>query len=106
MKSKLHIFLFTILFLGLSCGDDGEPDVTVVPEADRNEQQVIDNDSLLGYLQTHYINSSFLINNQKMKIRFALLRKYLLFQLKLQKVQQMNEQLVKTILLLELGLHL
>ena len=53
MKSKLHIFLFTILFLGLSCGDDGEPDVTVVPEADRNEQQVIDNDSLLGYLQTH-----------------------------------------------------
>ena len=68
MKSKLHIFLFTILFLGLSCGDDGEPDVTVVPEADRNEQQVIDNDSLLGYLQTHYINSSFLINNQNISL--------------------------------------
>ena len=47
MKSKLHIFLFTILFLGLSCGDDGEDDVIVIPEADRNEQQVIDNDSLL-----------------------------------------------------------
>ena len=68
MKSKLHIFLFTILFLGFSCGDDGEPDVTVVPEADRNEQQVIDNDSLLGYLQTHYINSSFLINNQNISL--------------------------------------
>ena len=68
MKSKLHIFLFTILFLGLSCGDDDDNDVNIIPEADRTEQQVIDNDSLVGYLQTHYINSSYLINNQNISL--------------------------------------
>ena len=63
MKLKLHIILISILFVGFSCGDDGEDDVIEVPEADRTEQQVIDNDSLVGYLQTHYVNESILINN-------------------------------------------
>jgi hypothetical protein len=63
MKLKLHIILISILFVGFSCGDDGEDNVIEVPEADRTEQQVIDNDSLVGYLQTHYVNESILINN-------------------------------------------
>ena len=63
MKLKLYILLISILFVGLSCGDDGEDNVIQVPEADRTEQQVIDNDSLVGYLQTHYVNESILINN-------------------------------------------
>ena len=64
MKLKLNILLISILFVGFSCGDDGADDVIEVPEADRTEQQVIDNDSLVGYLQTHYVNESILINNQ------------------------------------------
>ena len=47
----------------VSCGDDDDDGIIQVPEADRNEQQVIDNDSLLGYFQTHYINQSQLIGN-------------------------------------------
>lgn len=63
MKLKPHILLISILFVGFSCGDDGADDVIEVPEADRTEQQVVDNDSLVGYLQTHYVNESILINN-------------------------------------------
>ena len=63
MKLKLYILLISILFVGLSCGDDGEDNVIQVPEADRTEQQVIDNDSLVGYLQTHYVYELILINN-------------------------------------------
>ena len=37
--------------------------MTVVEEADRTEQQAIDNDSLIGYLQTHYINEILITNN-------------------------------------------
>ena len=49
--------------MGFSCGDDEGDGITEVPEADRTEQQVIDNDSLVGYLQTHYINETILSNN-------------------------------------------
>jgi len=63
MKLKLYILIIAILFLVFSCGDDGGDGITEVPEADRTEQQVIDNDSLVGYLQTHYINETILSNN-------------------------------------------
>ena len=68
MNFKKFIFLFTILFIGLSCGDDDDDGLVEIEEADRTEQQVIDNDSLLGYLQTHYINTSLLINNQDISL--------------------------------------
>lgn len=42
---------------GMSCSPD-DPDFKPVPERDRAEQQVVDNDSLVGYLQTHYYNFS------------------------------------------------
>ena len=53
MKLKLQILLISILFAGFSCGDDGADDVIEVPEADRTEQQVIDNDSLVGLSLIH-----------------------------------------------------
>ena len=63
MKFKLYIFLITILLVGFSCGDDDDDGIIEVPEADRTEQQVIDNDSLVSYLQSHYVNASLMSNN-------------------------------------------
>jgi len=63
MRFKLYIFLFAILLLGFSCGDDDDDGVIQVPEADRTEQQVIDNDSLVTFLQSHYVDASLLTNN-------------------------------------------
>ena len=68
MKLKIHIFLFMILILGISCNPDDDDGITEVPEADRTEQQVIDNDSLVGYLQTHYINELLISNNTNMSL--------------------------------------
>ena len=63
MKFKLYILLITILLLGFSCGDDDDDVIVEVPEADRTEQQVIDNDSLVSFLQSHYVDESLLTNN-------------------------------------------
>ena len=63
MKFKLYILLITILLVGFSCGDDDDDGIVEVPEADRTEQQVIDNDSLVSYLQSHYVDASLLSNN-------------------------------------------
>ena len=63
MKFRLYIFLIAILLLGFSCGDDDDDGVIEVPEADRTEQQVIDNDSLVAFLQSHYVDASLLTNN-------------------------------------------
>ena len=63
MKFKLYILLITILLLGFSCGDDDDDGIIEVPEADRTEQQVIDNDSLVSYLHSHYVNVSLMSNN-------------------------------------------
>ena len=63
MKYKPYILLITILLLGFSCGDDDDNGIIEVPEADRTEQQVIDNDSLVSYLQSHYVDASLLSNN-------------------------------------------
>ncbi len=63
MKFKLYILLITILLLGFSCGDDDDDGIVEIPEADRTEQQVIDNDSLISFLQSHYVDESLLTNN-------------------------------------------
>ena len=64
MKLKLYILLIAVLLIGYSCGDDDDG-LVEVPEADRTEQQVIDNDSLVNFLQTHYIDESLLMNNSE-----------------------------------------
>ena len=63
MKLKLYILLIAILFVGFSCGDDDDDGIVDIPEADRTEQQAIDNDSLMSYLQSHYVDESLLTNN-------------------------------------------
>lgn len=63
MKFRLYILLITILLVGSSCGDDDDDGIIEVPEADRTEQQVIDNDSLVSYLHSHYVNVSLMSNN-------------------------------------------
>ena len=68
MKLKIHFFLFTILVIGLSCDPDDDDGIIQVPEADRTEQQIIDNDSLLAFLQTHYINESLVLNNTSLSL--------------------------------------
>tara|TARA_S200000501_G_scaffold370734_1_gene412454 strand:+ start:1021 stop:1995 length:975 start_codon:yes stop_codon:yes gene_type:complete len=62
MKYKILLTLIIILFFNFSCGDDDDG-ITEIPEADRTEQQLIDNDSLVFYLQTHYVNHSIILEN-------------------------------------------
>ena len=56
---KINIYILCVILGFVSCNkDDGTPDVTVVEVRDRTEQQIVDRDSLIGYLETHYYNSS------------------------------------------------
>lgn len=56
--NKYVVALVISAFLGiLACSPDDD-NVELVPERDRTEQQMVDNDSLIGYFQTHYYNSS------------------------------------------------
>ncbi|GAA0750404.1 hypothetical protein [Gaetbulibacter jejuensis] len=58
MKIKNYCALLLVLVLGFtSCKKDDDNGSTFV-ERDRTEQQVADRDSLLGYFETHYYNSS------------------------------------------------
>ncbi|MCF8274977.1 MAG: hypothetical protein K9I95_14215 [Flavobacteriaceae bacterium] len=54
-KIALCILCLTISFL--SCNKDDNNTITVEIR-DRAEQQITDNDSIIGYLETHYYNSS------------------------------------------------
>lgn len=57
MKFKLYVAVSLVFLLTtLSCNNDD--DSGGIPEADRTEQQVKDNDSLLKYLSTHYYNAA------------------------------------------------
>jgi len=62
---KITLFILCTIVVFVSCNndDDDGSDVILVPIADRTEQQVIDKDSLLGYLNTNYYNSSVFIGN-------------------------------------------
>lgn len=60
MKFKINLLLiFTALLIFNSCNkDDDGNGVTPVPTRDRAEQQLVDNDSLLKYFETHYYNAA------------------------------------------------
>ena len=61
---KITLYILCVIVAFVSCNkDDGGLDVIEVPIRDRAEQQVIDKDSLIGYLETHYYNSSAFENN-------------------------------------------
>lgn len=53
-KAALYILCLSIGFV--SCKKNDTPSITVEVR-DRGEQQIIDNDSIIGYLETHYYNS-------------------------------------------------
>tara|TARA_R110000868_G_scaffold1389_3_gene10680 strand:- start:872 stop:1870 length:999 start_codon:yes stop_codon:yes gene_type:complete len=57
----LFILCATLGFL--SCKKNDSATVITVPVRDRGEQQIIDNDSIIGYLETHYYNSSDFVSN-------------------------------------------
>lgn len=54
---KFTLYTLSVFALFSACTPDDDSGPTFV-EADRTEQQIIDGDSLIGYLQTHYYNSS------------------------------------------------
>jgi len=54
---KIALFILGLSVGFLSCKKDSNSSSTV-EERDRTEQQIIDNDSIVGYLETHYYNSS------------------------------------------------
>ena len=63
MNSRIYILSLLIIALGFASCNKDDDEITVTPPRDRGEQQVIDNDSLVGYLETHYYNSSFFVSN-------------------------------------------
>ncbi|WP_299548404.1 peptidylprolyl isomerase [Seonamhaeicola sp.] len=61
---RIGLFILCLTVCLLSCNkDDGGDDGVVIEIRDRTEQQVIDNDSILGFLETHYYNSDDFIGN-------------------------------------------
>jgi len=63
MNSRIYILSLLIIVLAFASCNKDDDETTVNPPRDRGEQQVIDNDSLVGYLETHYYNSSFFVGN-------------------------------------------
>ncbi len=58
MKIKYYgVLILAALLITVACKTEDDSFITV-PERDRTEQQVIDKDSLLGYLETHYYNAA------------------------------------------------
>ncbi|WP_299333903.1 hypothetical protein [uncultured Psychroserpens sp.] len=57
LRNNLIVLLLLIVTI-MSCKPD-DPEVSLVPDRDRTEQQVVDRDSMIGYLETHYYNESF-----------------------------------------------
>ena len=65
MKIKYSLLVLLGILLTLSSCKSDDDDGTTNPggeEIPRDEQQVIDNDSLLGYLESHYYNSDDILN--------------------------------------------
>ena len=56
---KIGLIVLCLFISFVSCKKDDDGDTIVFEENDRTEQQVIDNDSILGYLETHYYNKTF-----------------------------------------------
>jgi FKBP-type peptidyl-prolyl cis-trans isomerase FkpA len=55
-KKIIFLGILTLVLFFSACSRNNQ-NSTVIEERDRGEQQIIDNDSLIGYLETHYYNS-------------------------------------------------
>jgi hypothetical protein len=60
---KIALYILCAIVGFASCSKDDETDPIIVDERDRAEQQAKDKDSLIGYLETHYFNSSAFVSN-------------------------------------------
>ena len=60
---KIGFFILSFVVVFSSCKKDDALDTVTIVIRDRGEQQIIDNDSIIGYLETHYYNSDFFIGN-------------------------------------------
>ena len=59
MNYKYNILLICALIISvISCSPDDDENIVSVPENDRTEQQVVDSDTLVTFLNTHYYNST------------------------------------------------
>jgi hypothetical protein len=58
MKIKNLLKLFTIVIVLLVACSPDDPEINVIPDRDRTEQQVTDNALLQEYLNSHYYNSN------------------------------------------------
>ncbi len=68
MKIKNYTAFLLVLILGFIGCKKNDIDVVTVPERDRAEQQLVDKDSLLGYLSTHYYNASTFVTTGNYKM--------------------------------------
>ena len=59
---KTTLCILSLLAMFASCKKDDDGGGIQFVEADRTEQQVIDGDSLIGYLETHFYNSAYFLN--------------------------------------------
>jgi FKBP-type peptidyl-prolyl cis-trans isomerase FkpA len=55
---KIGILIISITLCFMGCKKDDDDTVPPVPPRDRGEQQILDKDSLIKYLETHYYNSA------------------------------------------------
>ncbi len=72
-KVWILILCLTLGFLSCSKSDNSTTEVT--PPRDRGEQQIVDNDSLIGYLESHYYNSSDFESNSDPSISDLIITK-------------------------------
>lgn len=62
MKIKKYLGLLGLLIVVIAACSPDDPEVNLVPDRDRTEQQITDDALILTYLQTHYYNSEQLSN--------------------------------------------
>jgi hypothetical protein len=61
---KITLYILCAIVGFASCSkDDNRDDPIFIDVRDRAEQQIADKDSLIGYLETHYYNSSVFVGN-------------------------------------------
>ena len=74
-KGKVALLILCLIAGFLSCKKDDDGGGVTVEERDRTEQQLVDKDSLEGYLETHYYNKSEFDGNANPKIADLIITK-------------------------------
>ncbi len=60
---KTALYILCLILVLASCSKNDDDGTIVIEIRDRTEQQIVDKDSLIGYLETHYYNSGDFITN-------------------------------------------